>query len=70
MIAMPDAIAVLSFASIVTAAIIKFVPKRDESNGKYVTYREYAAAIRVLHDRMDDLKRDIKDGFADIKSRL
>lgn len=70
MIDLPIAIAFLSFSAPITAAIVKFVPKKGGDSGKYVTYREYAAATRVMHDRFDELKEDIRELSGYVKSRI
>ena len=54
-------IAVLGFSSIITAAIIKFVPGRSAHNGTYVRYREYSEFKTDIRDRLSGIEHELHD---------
>ena len=61
---MPLSITLLAFSAPITAAIIQRVPKKTngaDSNGKYVTVREFDSFKEMLMSRLSNIENGIRD---------
>lgn len=68
---MEVALSLLAFSAPITAGIIVFRPaKKESSNGKYVTVREYDAAKADLSDRLGSFEKELHELNSFVRSRL